>query len=126
MNFDKATDRPMRQRILGILAEIDEIVVSRHVREFAVARTYSRKDGRDHRSFTADASPYQSDPRVLFRIEFEVPDDVTPSTQDLVADLVDIETVGIRAARKAKLAAARDKLVQAQAEVDRLQKELTP
>jgi hypothetical protein len=124
MQFEDTADGAWRDRILQTLRNVNATVARRHVKEFAVVRTNDRKGYRDHRDFVND-SPYQGDPMTLIRIEIEVPDDVTPSFRQLVDDVIEAEKLGKKAATRAKLAAAKDKAAAAQAEVDRLEKEMS-
>lgn len=117
-----ADDRRMRQRVLGVMTELDKAIQGRHVVEFEVVRTVNRKGYRHELGFTD--SHHYSDPKVMVKVVFEVPDDVRPSFKQLVADVTKIEADGVRAAKEAKVSEARKRAADAQAEVERLEQEL--
>ncbi len=119
-----ADDRRMRQRVLDVMTELDKAVQGRHVVEFEVVRTVNRKGYRHELGFNDTSSYLKVDPKTQIKVVFEVPDDVRPSVTALVADITKIEADGIRAAKEAKIAAARERAAAAQAEVERLEREL--
>lgn len=127
MNFESTDreDRSMRKRILHVMANIDTAMQGRHVKEFTVTRTTDCKGYRSEHRGMVPSGPYATEsPMIRIRVEFEVPDDTVASLRDLVRDLTEIESVGIRAAKEAKLEAVRAARDAAQSEVDRLEQEL--
>lgn len=123
--YTEPADREMRQRILGVIAGIDQKVSKRHLKEFTVLRSYARKDARTHCNFVDEAGPHRSDPMTVIRIEIEVPDDVTPELRRLVVDITEVERLGVLEAKRAALQRAKDVAAKAQVVVEALEKELS-